>query len=56
MRGPVAGHLVDLKFMETAHKAVATKPTFGLTSLWFQRDVATSALTVDAYQNFLVRP
>src|SRR5262245_59940097 len=41
--------------METAHRAVATKPTFGLTSLLLQRDVATSALAVDAYQDFFVR-
>ena len=36
--------------MKTAHRGVATTPTFGLTSLRFQRDVTAAALTVNAHQ------
>jgi hypothetical protein len=36
--------------MKTAHRAVATTPTFGLTSLRFQHDVTAATLTVNAHQ------
>ena len=36
-----------VEFMKTAHRTVATKPTFSVTSLiCFQRDVTAAALTV----------
>jgi len=54
-RTNLSGVSLVLAFMQTAHRAVATKPNFGAMSPRFQRDVATSALAVDAYQDFLVR-
>jgi hypothetical protein len=40
--------------MKTAHRDVATKPTFGVTSLGFERDVTAAALAIDPHQGFFV--